>query len=133
MRLRGAGIVGIAWLSVLLAGCGGGGSSAGTTHTYVISPAVNGSSTPLPEIYLTVVSPVPIRASLLTMGGKIVGQAQGPQQCAFTKTAHDMHGPGAFLDGKQLTLKVNGTNPLAPLLCQSIKTHPLNVVNFLGG
>jgi hypothetical protein len=129
--------------SVALAGCGGGGGGGGTssstTHTYVVAPHVGGSLgsklAPLAkDLYLTLVSPVAIPTSLLTKGGnKIVSQAQGPQKCSVTKVAHATHGPGAFLNGKTVTFKVNGTSPFTAFICSALKKQPFNASKIAGG
>jgi len=122
-RITASAVAVIACAAVLvLAGCGGGGGgSSANSHTYVITPT--GSKGFTQGIYLTVVSPVPIPAKLLTSGGsKIVSEAKGPQACSYTKTVQGTsHGPGAFLSGKQLTMKVNGTSPFTQLICHSLK------------
>jgi hypothetical protein len=111
----------IACAAVLaLAGCGGGGGSSSNSHTYVITPSGSGS---LAEgIYVTIVSPVPIPAKFLTTGGsKVVSAAKGPQVCSVTKTVEGSHGAGAFLSGKAITIRVNGSNPFTSLACKSLK------------
>jgi hypothetical protein len=123
-------------VSIALAGCGGGGgNSSSTSHTYVISPHVSGSLASLAKgIYVTIVSPVAIPTSLLTKGGnKIVNQAQGPQKCSYTKTAHDTHGPGAFLNGKKVTIKINGATPFTPFICSALKKQSFNPSKIAGG
>ncbi len=112
----------IACAAVLpLAGCGGGGGgSSANSHTYVITPSAGGNLAA--GIYVTIVSPVPIPAKLLTTGGsKVVGEAQGPEVCSVTKTVQGTHGPGAFLSGKDITIKINGSNPFTALACKSLK------------
>jgi hypothetical protein len=120
----------IACLAVLaLAGCGGGGGSSSNTHTYVIAP--DATNALAKNIYVTIVSPVPIPTKLLTSGGsKIVGQAQGPEKCSVTKTVQGSHGPGAFLSGKSITIKVNGTNPFTVLACNGLKKTPFKASNL---
>jgi hypothetical protein len=111
----------LAWATVLaLAGCGGGGGSSASSHTYVITPsASNGLAA---GIYVTIVSPVPIPTKLLTSGGsKVVSEAKGQEVCSVTKTVQGTHGPGAFLSGKPITIKVNGSNPFTALACKSLK------------
>ena len=124
----------IASVAVLaLAGCGGGGGGGSASHsrTYVIAPSANsGLAT---GIYATIVSPVPIPAKLLTTGGaRLVGEANGPQKCSYTKTVQGAHGPGAFLSGKQITITINGTNPLLAVACAALKKTPFKASN-LGG
>lgn len=141
MRPR-AGIVGIVCVSVLLGGCGGGTGSGGsvstasTTHTYVVAPQLDAFGQHLhPKgLYITLVSPVPIPARFLTKrGNKIVSHAKGPQRCSFTKTARNLPSSGAFLNGKRLTFKVNGTNSLTGFVCQIMKSQPLDASSFMGG
>lgn len=128
----GAGAVGICLAVVALVGCGGGGGgSSSGTHTYVVSPAPNNPNAK--NFYVTIVSPVPIPTKLLTgAGGKIVSKAQGPEKCSYTKTVQGSHGPGAFLSGKTVTIKVTGTNPFIPQACAALKHAPLKASN-LGG
>lgn len=106
-----------------LAGCGGGGGGSGSSHTYVLTPsATNGLAA---GIYVTIVSPVPIPMKLLTSGGsKLVGEAKGPQKCSYTKTVQGSRGPGAFLSGKAVTIKINGTNPFVAVACSALKKTP---------
>lgn len=113
-----------------LAGCGGGGGGgASNSHTYVITPSAgNGLAA---GIYVTIVSPVAIPTKLLTRGrSKIVGEAKGPQKCSYTKTVQGTHGPGAFLSGKQITLKINGTNPFVAVACSALKKTPFKASNL---
>ena len=82
---------------------------------------------------MTIVSPVAIPTNLLTTGGaKLVSEAKGPQKCSYTKTVQGTHGPGAFLSGKQITLKINGTNPFVAVACSALKKTPFKASN-LGG
>jgi hypothetical protein len=123
-------VTGKRWLSVVMgsvllvvAGCGGGGGSGGGNHTYVLT-ALRGAGS---GIYVTIVSPVAIPTNLMTKNGaKIVGQAKGPQVCSYTKTVQGGHGSSAFLNGKTVTLKVNGSNPLTSLICGLLKKTPFN-------
>ncbi|HEY8107088.1 MAG TPA: hypothetical protein VIC70_00160 [Gaiellaceae bacterium] len=110
---------------VFAAGCGGGGGrSQSGSHTYVVvPPAKSGVS----GIYVTIVSPVAIPASLLTKGGaRIVGHAKGPQKCSYTKKAEGLQGQLADLNGKTVTLNVNGTNSFVSLVCSTLKTAAFN-------
>ena len=116
MRLKVGGILGVGCvLSVALAGCGGGGGeSNSSSHTYVVTPPASSGVSGL----LTIVSPVAIPTSLLTKsGGKIVSHPTGPQKCSYTKTAQGLHGQWADLNGKTVTVKVNGSSRLAPMVC----------------
>jgi len=121
----------VACLAVLVvAGCGGGGGgSSSSSHTYVIAPAATNAFSK--GIYVTIVSPVEIPKKLLTTGhARVVGQAQGPEQCSFTKTVQGAHGPGAFLSGKTITIKINGSNPFIPLACKALKKQPFKASNL---
>jgi hypothetical protein len=109
--------------SLVLAGCGGGGGGGGDSHTYVLTGLRGAGS----GIYVTIVSPVAIPTDLMTKNGaKIVGQAQGPQVCSYTKTVQGGHGSSAFLNGKTVTLKLNGSSQLTSLICGLLKKTPFN-------
>jgi predicted small secreted protein len=120
--------VGVAFLvvcaSLVVAGCGGGGSGAGSgagSHTYVLAAAKQ--TGPGAGIYVTIVSPVAIPTGLLTKhGAKMVGQVKGPQACSVQKTVRGSRGPGAFLNGKAVTVKINGSNPFVSMICSLLKT-----------
>jgi hypothetical protein len=117
-----AAVVVCAAAALALAGCGGGGGggSSANSHTYVVTPTGGGSLAA--GIYVTIVSPVAIPAHLLTSGGnKVVSEAKGPEVCSVTKTVQGSHGPGAFLSGKEITIKINGSNPFTSLACKSLK------------
>lgn len=126
----------VAGLAVGLTACGGSSKSpvttttvAKTTHTYVLKA----SSRAARGIYVTVVSPVAIPRNLMTQrGAMIVGQAQGPQVCSFTKMVHNPTSSSAFLDGKTVTVRINGSNPLTSTICALVKKQPFDV-NRLGG
>ena len=126
MRLKVGRIVAIGCvLSVALAGCGGGGGgSNSSSHTYVVTPP---ASSGVSGISVTIVSPVAIPTSLLTKsGGKIVSHPTGPQKCSYTKTAQGLHGQWADLNGKTVTVKVNGSSQLAPMVCSILKSSAFN-------
>ena len=126
MTLKVGAIVAIACvLSVVLAGCGsGGGGSQTGSHTYVVKPP---ASSGVSGINVTIVSPVAIPTSLLTKtGGKIVSHPTGPQKCSYTKTAQGLHGQWAALNGKTVTVKVNGSSQLAPMVCSILKSSAFN-------
>jgi hypothetical protein len=130
MRMKaGVSCLAVCISSLVLAACGGGGGSGGSSHTYILTGAGAGS-----RIYVTIVSPVAIPASLLTSNGAtIVDQAKGPQVCSFTKTAHGGHGQSAFLNGKTITLKINGSNALTSTICSLLKKAPFNAWKVGGG
>jgi len=122
LRYSSPALVAVCLVLPVLAGCGGAG---GTTHTYVIvAPAKDASSK---GIYVTYVSPLAIPANVLTKrGGRLVAHATGPQVCSFTKTVHGSNGPLLFLRGKTVTVKVNGSNPRARLICSALKRSQFN-------
>lgn len=118
-RSSAAAVLACAAAVLALAGCGGGGGSA-NSHSYVITPSANNGLAA--GIYVTIVSPVAIPAKLLTNGGsKVVSEAKGPEVCSVTKTVQGTKGPGAFLSGKSITIKINGSNPFTQLACKSLK------------
>jgi hypothetical protein len=107
-------------------GGGGGGSGGGSSsHTYVVAAPTQNSAGA--GIYVTIVSPVALPASLLTKNGaRIVGQAKGPQVCSYTKMVSGGHGRSAVLNGKRVTLKVNGSNPFVSMICSLLKKTPFH-------
>lgn len=124
-------IVGVAALVVVAACGGGGGGGGGASHTYMLAAAQKNG--PGAGIYVTIVSPVPIPTSLLTKhGATIVGQVKGPQVCSYTKTVHGTHGPGAFLNGKAVTVKINGSSSLMSMVCSLLKKTPFTSTNIEG-
>lgn len=113
----------VCFVLLVLAGCGGGGGSGGNSHTYVLT-GLRGTGS---GIYVTIVSPVAIPTSLMTKSGaKIVSQAKGPQACSYTKTAQGGKGSTSFLNGKSVTLKINGSSPLTSIICSLLKKTPFN-------
>jgi hypothetical protein len=120
MRLKLGGILGVAYV-MALAGCaGGGGGTNGSSHMYVVTPPANSG---ISGVNVTIVSPVAIPTSLVTKhGARIVSHPTGPQKCSYTKTAQGFHGRWAALNGKTVTVKVNGSGRLAPVLCSFLKT-----------
>jgi len=92
-----------------LMGCGGGGS-----HTYV--EFLSGAD-------LTIVSPVAIPRSFLTRNGAypLLRKPRGPQVCSYKTTVVGGRGPSAILNGKTVTLKVNGSKRWASPLCANLK------------
>src|SRR5438552_14232228 len=126
MRLEVGGILGACCVvSLALAGCGGGGGGSNScSHTDVVTPP---ASSGVSGIDVTIVSPVAIPTSLLTKsGGKIVSHPTGPQKCSYTKTAQGLHGQWAALNGKTVTVKVNGSSQLAPMVCSILKSAAFN-------
>jgi hypothetical protein len=115
---------------VLAAGGCGGGKAASGSHTYVETPLSHGAPT---GIYVTLISPVPIPRNLLTRkGARIVARAKGPEVCSATKTVHGGRGPSAFLNGKTVTVKINGSNPELSLICGILRKGTFNA-SKLGG
>jgi hypothetical protein len=125
MRLKVGWILGVGCVALLvLAGCGGGGGSSSSSHTYVVTPP---ASSGVSGISVTIVSPVALPTNLITKtGAKIVSQPTGPQKCSYTKTAQGLHGQWSALNGKAVTVKVNGSTPLASLACTALKTAAFN-------
>ena len=136
MRLRvGFSFLVVCLVSLSLAACGGGGGSTGSssshTHTYVLT--ASGNSGAASGFYVTIVSPVAIPTSLLTSdAAMIVDQAKGPEVCSYTKTASGGHGRSAFLNGKSITLKINGSGRFTSSICSLLKKNPFNA-SKLGG
>ena len=111
------------------AGCGGAGGS----HTYVLAAGSRVGK----GIYVTIVSPVAIPTSLMTQrGAKIVGQVHGPQVCSLKQTVKNSLQNGdatsALLKGKTVTLKINGSSPLASTLCALMKKAPFDINRVAG-
>jgi hypothetical protein len=120
--------------AVVVAGCGGGGgggSDSAGKHTYLLAArSQNGEGA---GIYVTIVSPVAIPTRILTKhGATLVDQVKGPQACSYTKTVHGTDGPGAFLNGKALTLKINGSSPFISMICSLLKKTPFTSANIEG-
>jgi len=134
MRLRvGFSFLVICLVSLSLAACGGGGGSTGSSHTHTYVLTASGNSGAASGFYVTIVSPVAIPTSLLTSdAATIVDQAKGPEVCSYTKTASGGHGRSAFLNGKSITLKINGSGQLTSSLCSLLKKNPFNA-SKLGG
>lgn len=110
-----------------LLGCGGSrGTSPSGGHTYVyVPPGQKG-------VYVTLVSPVAIPANKLrNKGFKVVAQAKGPHGCSITKSIQGGHGRNAYLNGKMLTVKVNGSDPVTQSLCEVFTTERF-VPAFIG-
>lgn len=99
-------------------GCGGSrGTIPSGGHTYVFVPlaARNG-------VYVTLVSPVAVPANTWRdKGDKVVAQAQGPQDCSVTKPIQGARGKNAYLNGKTVIVKVNGSNPITESLCEGLR------------
>jgi hypothetical protein len=126
--------IGISFLVGCLAllvfgGCGG----AGARHTYIVRPSVDG--VPI-AAYITIVSPVAFPRSLLDReknGATFVHHAVGPQVCSFSKKMAGARGKDAFLNGKPVTLKVNGSNrQVTSVVCSSLQKQAFNPVPSQG-
>jgi len=108
---------------LVLAGCGGGGAR----HTYIVRPSVNG--VPI-GVYVTIVSPVAFPQSLLDKekkGALFVHHAVGQRACSFSKKMAGARGTDAFLNGKQVTLTVNGSNRrVTSTVCSSLQKEAFN-------
>lgn len=110
-------------ISLVLAGCGGDGNK----HTYVITP-----TSPLAAgIYLTIVSPVALPQSVLDQKSITVAEkAVGPEVCSYSKQIEGVKGKYADLNGKTVTLKVNGSNGFIGLVCGALKKGGFNPTNI---
>ncbi len=98
--------------SLILAGCGGSGAH----HTYIVRSTSG--------VYITIDSPVALPSALVAefrSGGTLVKHATGPQACSYAKTIKEAKGKYASLNGKTITVKANGSNPLMSLVCTSLK------------
>ena len=49
---------------------------------------------------------------LITSNARVVAHPRGPQICSYTKPIQGLRGKAAYLNGKTMTLKINGTNTL---------------------
>jgi hypothetical protein len=73
-------------------------------------------------VYVTLISPVALPVRVLTVkGAKVVARAKGPEACSVAKTVHGGHGPTAALNGKTVTVKINGSGPLLSVICTIAK------------
>jgi hypothetical protein len=107
----------MAAVAAVLAGCGSG---SGRSHSYVVVPTGNGVVAK--GVYITLVSPVAIPARVLkTSGVNIVAEPRGPQVCSYTKPFQGLPNTAAFLNGKIVTLRLNGSIPLVKVLCSILK------------
>jgi|SRR5579862_463705 len=117
----GLGIVCLAAVLVLAA-CGGGGG-----HTYVMTPHH------APGLYLTIVSPVALPAGVVQVmetGMTSVKRAKGPEACSYSREIKGLKGKHASLDGKSVTVKVNGSSKLTSVVCARLKSRIFNPANF---
>jgi hypothetical protein len=101
----------------------GGVASSRGSHTYVVTPKVGGGLAK--GVYITVVSPVAIPywgggRSALT-GSYPAYHVSGPQACAFAKHVHGLHGLSASLNGKTVTVTVNGSGAAVSRVCSEWK------------
>jgi hypothetical protein len=115
-------LVAVATLGVAGCGVSRGPTSAGG-HTYVQDLVTNQSLAPTPDIYVTLVSPVAIPANVLRRSGRLVAQAKGPQECSYTRPLAGFGGNATYLNGKVVTLKVNGSNRITAEMCSQIKNE----------
>jgi hypothetical protein len=94
-----------------LGGCGGG---SGGSHTYI---------EPMSGADVTIVSPVAIPTGFLTRNGAypLLSKPRGPQVCSYEKTVQGGTHSMSYLNGKTLTLKVNGPKRWGSPLCAHFK------------
>src|SRR5438876_10103295 len=108
--------------ALVLAGCGGGGS-----HTYVLTPSATGASGALAAgIYISIVSPVALPQAFVDQAKDVtfVERPVGPEICSYSKTIQGAKGRYAYLNGKTMTVKVNGSNPFISLIRSQLKKGP---------
>ena len=120
-------LVALAAATLMLAGCGGGGG-----HTYVMTPSGIGGAA---GIYITLVSSVALPQDLVNQMKKsvtFVKQPVGPEVCSSSKTIQGLKSKYAYLNGKTLTVKINGSNPLLSLACSALKKAPFNPTHIGG-
>ena len=102
-------------------------------HTYIVRPSVNG--VPI-GADLTIVSTVAFPQSLLDRekkGAIFVHHAVGPQACSSSKKMAGAKGKYAYLNGKPVTLKVNGSNKrVTSIVCSFLRKHAFNPVPSQG-
>ncbi|HEY2372212.1 MAG TPA: hypothetical protein VGH82_06655 [Gaiellaceae bacterium] len=101
-------------LSLVVAGCGGGGSK------YTYNFASSDTSSFSQGVYIKLISPVKIDASAFK-GDKMVDHVSGPKACSITQTVKNPPAKYAKLDGKKVTIEIYGTNPLVKLVCSLAK------------
>jgi hypothetical protein len=124
-----------------LAGCGGGGSGSGgsDTHTYIFKPKATATTAngPLAKgLYFTIVSPIAFPQKILDEAKKdtvFVDKAVGPQACSVMKEIHDQKAPYDVMNGKTVTIKVNGSSSFTSLLCTAFKKQAFNFGGTVGG
>jgi hypothetical protein len=116
-----------------LAGCGGGGGG-GESHTYIVTPSATSKNGALVKgIYLTVISPVAFPQSVLDKAKKsvtFVEHAIGPEVCSRSEKIEGGKGKYANLNGTTVTVKVNGSNSLIPLVCAGLKKGGFNLTSI---
>lgn len=96
------------------------------SHTYVYGVAKGGSLAK--GITITFVSPIaiPTWPSQVAKNG---GHPSGPRACSFAKHVHGLHGQNATLNGKVVTVTVNGSGHLASTICSRLKRLPFDPKN----
>jgi hypothetical protein len=125
----------VAAVVALLAGCGGSGS-----HTYVMAVpptgTSGGSAADVSDVYVTIISPArfphSVVKSMEKSGARLVDKAVGPQVCSYRKKISGVKGQYASLNGKTVTLKVNGVTTLTGVICSIFRTGKFNPTSLEG-
>jgi hypothetical protein len=123
-------------VALVAAGCGG---SRGATpppggHTYVLVPAARQTVLPTKDLYLTIVSSFAIPADVSrTSNARLVAEAKGRLDCSYTKPVEGLPGKASYLNGKTVTFKVNGSNPVTAALCSALKNERTLHPTIIGG
>jgi hypothetical protein len=125
----------LAAVVALLAGCGGSGS-----HTYVMAipptGTSGGSAADISDVYVTIISPArfpdSVIKSMQKSGARLVDKAAGPQVCSYKKKISGVKGQYASLNGKTVTLKVNGVTTLTGVLCSIFHSGEFNPTSLEG-
>jgi hypothetical protein len=114
------GVIGLVLVVVFIATT----STGSGDHTYIMTPSATGPESALAAgIYITLVSPVAMPQNVITNAKDVtfVQHAVGPEVCTYTKKIENAKGKYADMNGKTVTLKVNGTNGFIGFLCSAFK------------
>jgi hypothetical protein len=106
-----------------LLGCGGSrGTNSRGGHTYVLAPLASQHVLPFNGLYFTIVSRVALPSSVLKAShARLVSKSKGPTDCSYTKPFQGLAGTAAYLNGKTVSLTVNGSNPVTAVICSALK------------
>ena len=70
---------------------------------------------------------------LRTSNAKLVPQSKGRLDCSYTKPVDGLPGKSAYLNGKTVTFKVNGSNPITAAICSALKGERTLHPTIIGG